>query len=151
MTSPTSTPSPETTDAVQRALAAEHAALWALQLVTAFLPAQESASLGEAATAHRSRRDATERLLRDRGAVPVPAEPAYATPARVTDRPSALALLIAAESDAAAAWRSVIERTDEAAVRTLAVDSLVDAAVRTTRWRRAAGLAPLTVPFPGAP
>jgi hypothetical protein len=51
----------------------------------------------------------------------------------------------------AAAWRYVIERTDEATVRTLAADSLVDAAVRSTRWRRVAGMVPLTVPFPGGP
>lgn len=147
MTAPS--PATETVDAVQRALAAEHAALWVLQLVTAFLPAADAAPLAEATAAHRTRRNATERLLQERGAAPLPAEPAYATPTPVVDRASALAVLITAESDVAAAWRSAIEHTDEAAVRTLATDSLVDAAVRATRWRSTAGVAPLTVPFPG--
>jgi len=140
-----------TVDAVQRALAAEHAALWTLQLATAFVTDEVAPAVAEATGAHRARRDATELLLRDHGAVPVAAEPAYATPAPVTDQASAIALLTTAESDVAAAWRSAIEYTDDQAVRTLAVDSLTDAAVRATRWRRTAGTAPLTVPFPGAP
>lgn len=154
MTSAIPTPSPvrdpDTADALQRALAADHAALWALGLVTAFLPAELAAAVAEAATAHQARRDAVDRLLRDRGAVPAAPEAAYAAPAPVTDQASALALLVTAESDVAAAWRSALERTDDTAVRALALDALVDAAVRATRWRRAAGATPLTVPFPGA-
>jgi hypothetical protein len=142
---------PDTIDAVQRALTTEHAVVWALQLVTAFLPADLGAPLAEATTTHRARRDTVGRLLRDRGAVPVTPEPAYTSPNPVTDQASALALLVTAESDAAAVWRSVVERTDDTAVRALALDSLVDAAVRATRWRRAAGAGRLTVPFPGAP
>ncbi len=138
-----------TVDAVQRALAAEHAALWAAQLATAFVTAAVAPALAEATVTHRTRRDATEALLRDHGALPVAAEPAYATPAPVTDEASAVALLTTAESDVAAAWRSAIEYTDDAEVRTLAVDALADAAVRATRWRRVTGSAPLTVPFPG--
>ena len=141
----------ETTDALQRALASEHAAVWVLQLVTAFLPAELAGQLAESAAAHRARRETVARLLRDRAATPVAAEPAYAAPGPVTDQQSALALLVTAESDVAAAWRAVIERTDDIPVRALAMDSLLDAAVRATRWRRTAGVAPLTVPFPGAP
>jgi hypothetical protein len=137
-------------DALQRALAADHAAVWALALVTAFLPADLAGAVAEASTAHRARRDTVDRLLRDRGAVPSAPEAAYTTPTPVTDRASALALLITAESDTAAAWRSTLERTDDTAVRALAMDALVDAAVRATRWRRAAGVVPFTVPFPGA-
>jgi hypothetical protein len=136
---------------VQRALAAEHAAVWALQLATAFLPAELAGQVAEAAAAHRARRDTVDRLLRDRGAVPVAPEAAYATPVPVTDRNSALVLLVTAESDVAAGWRSLIERTDDAAARTLAAEAMTDAAVRATRWRRTAGVAPLTVPLPGAP
>jgi hypothetical protein len=148
---PPSSRDQDATDALQRALGTEHAALWVAQLVTAFLPADLRPPLAEATTAHRARRDAVERLLRDRGAAPVAPEPAYSAPATVTDPASALALLVTAESDVAAAWRFAVERTDDAAVRTLAMDALVDAAVRATRWRRAAGVAPPTVPFPGAP
>jgi hypothetical protein len=149
MTSPTTgAAGVETVDALQRALAAEHAAVWVCRLVTAFLPAELATPLAEASAAHRGRRDATARLVRDHGATPVAAAPAYSA-APVRDAGSALALLVTAEADVAGAWRSAVERTDDAVVRQLAADSLTDAAVRATRWRRAAGLTPATVPFPG--
>jgi Domain of unknown function (DUF4439) len=141
---------PATADAVQRALAAEHAAVWALELVTAFLPDALDAAAGEALTAHRARRDTASRYLRDHEVSPVTAEPAYAAPP-VTDQASALALLVIVETDCAAAWRSAIEHTDDAAARSLAAQALTDAAVRGARWRRSAGVTPVTVPFPGAP
>ncbi|HEY0637448.1 MAG TPA: DUF4439 domain-containing protein, partial [Pseudonocardiaceae bacterium] len=89
-------------------------------------------------------------LLRGRGATPVAAEPAYATPAPVTGQETAVALLVTAEEDAAAAWRSVVEHTDEPELRTAAATALVDAAVRATRWRAAGGVTPATATFPGA-
>lgn len=141
----------ETAQALQRALAAEHAALWVLELATAFVANKLAPALAEATTAHRARQDATETLLRDRGAVPAAPEPAYTAPAPATDQASAIALLITAEADVAAAWRSTVEHTDDTAVRTLAVDSLTDAAVRATRWRRVIGVTPSTIAFPGAP
>jgi hypothetical protein len=150
MTAPTSA-APAPVEALQTALATEHAALWALQLVTAFLPDAHDAALTDAATVHRTRRDTTERLLRDQGVTPVPPEPAYTGPAPVTDQASALALLVAAETDLAASWRAVIERTDDAALRRVALDALTDAAVWAARWRMAAASGPATVPLPGQP
>jgi hypothetical protein len=82
----------------------------------------------------------------------VPPEPGYLTPEPVTDAASALRLAITAETDAAAAWRSVVERSPaDADMRGTALEALTDAAVRATRWRATAGTTPLTVPFPGAP
>ncbi|MGH3905563.1 MAG: ferritin-like domain-containing protein [Pseudonocardiaceae bacterium] len=139
-------------DALQSALAAEHAAVWAYGLAGAFLTGEPAEQLAETAAAHRARRDATERALLDAGAQPVPAEPGYRTPEPVTDAASALRLAIIAETDAAEAWRSVIERSPaEADVRRAALDALTEAAVRATRWRAAAGETPPTVTFPGAP
>lgn len=139
-------------EALQPALAAEHAAVWAYGLVGAFLAEKLAGQLAEAAAAHRARRDATEQLLIDAGALPVPAEPGYRTPEPVNDAASALRLAITAETDAAAAWRSVIERSPaEPALRRVALDGLTGAAVLATRWRARAGSTALTVPFPGAP
>lgn len=139
-------------DALQAALAAEHAAVWVYGLAGAFVPDELAGQLGEAAVAHQARRDATERTLIDAGARPVPAEPGYLTPEPVTDAASALRLAITAETDAAAAWRSVIERGPaEPGLREAALDALTQAAVRATRWRATAGTTPLTVPFPGQP
>ena len=138
--------------ALQDALGAEHAAVWVYGLVGAFLPDALSRRLDEAGIAHQARRDATQRILIDAGATPVPPEPGYLTPEPVTDAASALRLAITAETDAAAAWRSVIERSPaDADLRGTALEALTDGAVRATRWRATAGAAPLTVPFPGAP
>ena len=138
--------------ALQGALGAEHAAVWVYGTVAAFVPGALSRRLDEAATAHQARRDATQRILIDAGAAPVPPEPGYLTPEPVTDAASALRLAITAETDAAAAWRSVVERSPaDADLRGTALEALTDAAVRATRWRATVGATPLTVPFPGAP
>jgi len=139
-------------EALQPALAAEHAAVWAYGLAGAFLAETLAGQLAEAAAEHRARRDATERMLIDAGVLPVPAEPGYRTPEPVNDAASALRLAITAETDAAAAWRSVIENSPaEPALRKAALDGLTAAAVQAASWRAAAGSTPLTVPFPGAP
>jgi hypothetical protein len=139
-------------DALQRALAAEHAAIWVYGVVGAFVSDALDSQLDQAATAHQARRDATERVLIDAGAPPVPPEPGYLTPEPVTDAASALRLAITAETDTAAAWRSVVERSPaDPGLRGAALDALTGAAVRAARWRATAGTDPVTVPFPGAP
>lgn len=144
-------PEDEAVRALQAALATEHAAVWASGVLTAFLPAALSEEVGEGAAVHRARRDSVERLLRDAAVVPVATEPAYAAPQPVVDADSALALAVVAETDVAAAWRAVLERTDDRGVRGLALDGLVDSAVRAARWRARAGLTPVVATFPGAP
>ncbi|HEU0086367.1 MAG TPA: ferritin-like domain-containing protein [Pseudonocardiaceae bacterium] len=139
-------------DALQAALAAEHTAVWAYGLAGAFMPDKLAGQLAEAAAAHRMCRDGAEALLIAAGAPPVPAEPGYLTPEPVTNSASALRLAVIVETDAAAAWRSVIERSPaQAELRRAALDALTGAAVRAARWRATAGRIPLTVPFPGAP
>jgi len=156
MTSPTPptakvTLTAEAATAVQDALGAEHAALWVHGLVSAFLPADFDAAVAEGSIAHRTRRDDTELMLNGAGQSPRSAEPAYVTPQPVTDQPSAIAVLALAEADVTVAWRAVLERTDARALRSTALAALTDAAVRATRWRRAAGQTPTTPPLPGQP
>jgi len=138
-------------DAVQDALGAEHAAVWVYGLVSAFLPGDFTAAVQQGITAHRARRDATERLLGDAGAKPRPAEPAYVPPTPVTDQASAIATLVVAETDATVAWRAVLERTDDKTLRATGLQALTESAVRATRWRLAAGMVPATPAFPGEP
>lgn len=139
-------------EALQAALAAEHAAVWVYGVAGAFVSSALTRRLDEATTAHQARRDATQRMLIDAGVSPVPSEPGYLSPEPVTDTASALRLIITAEIDAAAAWRSVVERSSaDPDLRGAALEALTAAAVRATRWRVTAGTAPLTVPFPGAP
>jgi hypothetical protein len=154
---PSSSPRPtaplpaDSLEAVQQALGAEHAAVWVYGLVSAFLPAELDPAAVEGLTAHRARRDATERLLATTGATPRPAEPAYVPPNPVTDQASAIALLVTAESDVTVAWRAVLERTDDADVRRAALEALTASAVRATRWRKVGGQVPVAPPLPGVP
>lgn len=140
----------EAAAATQDALGAEHAALWVYGLVSAFLPAGFDSAVREGKSAHRARRDATELLLSGAGQSPRSAESAYVTPKPVTDQASAIAVLVVAETDVTVAWRAVLERTDDKALRAAALAGLTDAAVRATRWRRAGGQTPATPPLPGA-
>ncbi|SHF35778.1 ferritin-like domain-containing protein [Streptoalloteichus hindustanus] len=141
----------EATEAVQRALAAEHAAEWSYSLVSVLVAKDMEKVVATGAAQRRTRRETVERMLRDAGATPVPPQPAYQPPRPVTDAASAAELLVTAETDAAGAWRAVLERTDDQGLRQFALDALTAAAVQATRVRRAARQAPLTVPFPGQP
>lgn len=166
MTSSTAQPTPDPTGspagppepidevaaaALQAALATEHAAVWTAGLLTAFLPANLADAVAEGDQAHRARRDVVERLLRDAARVPVPAEPAYALPQPVTDADSGAALALVAETDTAEAWRAVLDRVDGPGLRRLALDGLVDSAVRAARWRLVVGEQPVVPAFPGVP
>lgn len=137
-------------DALQLALAAEHAAVWAYGLAGAFLTEKLAGKFAEATATHRARRDATEQMLIEARTPPVPAEPGYRIPEPVNDAASALRLAITAENDAAAAWRSVIESSPvEPELRRAALDGLTGAAVQAARWRATADIPPRTVAFPG--
>ncbi|WP_258904359.1 ferritin-like domain-containing protein [Actinokineospora sp. UTMC 2448] len=141
----------ETVAAVQAALGAEHAALWVYGLVSAFLPAAYDKALREGVTEHRERRDATAELLAAAGITPAPAEAAYVPPEPVEDEASAAKLVATAETDATVAWRAVLERCDDKALRESALAALTGSSVRTTRWRTAAGVDPAVPSFPGQP
>jgi len=138
------------TDALAEALAAEHAAIFGYGAVGARLDKAGQEAARQAETAHRNRRDALVVRIAAASATPPPAAPAYQLPFPVTNRASALRLAIALEEGAAQAWRRALPVTsgDD---RRLGIEALMDCAVRATRWRRAAGVLPATVPFPGAP
>jgi len=137
--------------AVQQALAAEHAAVWCYSLAVAFLDAQQREPARTDAEAHRGLRNQISRTLSDVGAQPVSAQPAYATPGPVTDAASAARLLVVAEADTLAAWRSVIERSADRGLRKAALDALTSATVRSARWRAIVGMSPAVPELPGAP
>ena len=138
--------------ALQDVLAAEHAALWSYALAVAVLvaPDQLAAARTDSA-AHRELRAAVEVTLTQVGQRPVSAQPAYATPKPVVDAASAATLLVTAETDAAAAWRSVLERSADRALRRAGLDALTDTTARCARWRAAVGTTPVVPVFPGRP
>jgi Domain of unknown function (DUF4439) len=138
------------TDPLSAALVAEHAAIYGYGVVGAHLGSTDQDAARQAESAHRSRRDALIiRLTAAKQDAP-PAAPAYQMPFPVTDRASAVRLAVVLEERTGRVWRqALIASTGDP--RKFSLDALTDCAVRATRWRRAAGILPITVPFPGAP
>lgn len=138
-TTPTTTPtstgpvSNGAADALQAALAAEHAAVF----VYAALGGQASQSaqpglygrITAAYRLHRTRRDELEAMLRAAGEEPVAAEPGYQLPADL-GTPGALdARALRLEQDAAATYAYLVA-SSTGATRAWAMRALLDAAVR---------------------
>ncbi|WP_236791762.1 ferritin-like domain-containing protein [Amycolatopsis sp. GM8] len=136
---------------LQKALDAEHAAVWVYGLVSAFLPANYNAGVADGAHEHQDRRDACVRMLDAAGATPDGPQPAYVTPKPVTDGTSAKSVVATAESDAATAWAGVLTGTDDTALRTVALTAMLGSARRGTRWRQAAGESPAVLALIGMP
>jgi hypothetical protein len=150
---PSAAPSagPVTQAALERwsaALAAEHAAIFAYGRLGVLLDAKGKEEARAAERAHRSRRDSLVLELDAAKSSPAPAEPGYALPFPLTDAASALRLAVHVEEGVGANWRAVL-RTVEGAHRQAALEAYADASLRATRWRRLAGIAPATTPFPG--
>ncbi len=140
--------SPDSLAALQAALAAEQAAVWAYGLVAAYAPDQ-GPMVAEARSGHLLRRDATTaRLVQGGAAAPEPAA-AYQVSVTLTDAAAGLTLAQDVETDAAGAWRLVIGSTDDAELRGFALSGLSEAAVRLAMWKKAAGANPTTIAFPG--
>lgn len=144
-----SAPSEEALQALQKALAAEHAAVWSYGLATAFVSDGQDAEVERATTAHRSLRDTTARLIRDGGQQAVTQQPGYDTPKPVTDQDSAMRLLAVAERDCSATWRAVLDRTEDGQLRKTALQALTESAVRATNWRKLTGQVPSAEALPG--
>lgn len=134
--------------ALQRALAAEHAAIFGYGVVGAWLSGDAQQVARDAEAAHRDRRDGATMRIESAGAEAVAAEPAYALPFPVSDATAAMRLAVALEEGSAGAWREVLSATTDDD-RRFALDALIGSAVTATRWRMAAQVSPATVPFPG--
>ncbi|WP_051265151.1 DUF4439 domain-containing protein [Nakamurella lactea] len=133
--------------ALQLALGTENAAIWAYALVAAN-DVDDTDTVAAMRAAHLMARDAAASRLIAGGVTPKAPAPAYATP-KVTDVATARKLAISIEDDCAAAWHSVVGRTDRAELRAFAAAALAEAAVRTVQWKQLAKVAKPTEPFPG--
>jgi hypothetical protein len=128
-----------TTDAaLQSALAAEHAAVYAYGVVGGVL-GTDSAEAAAGYAAHRGRRDQLTSML---GPEAVAAEPAYQLPFEVSGTGGARRLAVHVEERCAEVYAEVVSRTT-AADRLFAARALTDCAVRGLQW----GADP--DPFPG--
>ncbi|MCH0543371.1 ferritin-like domain-containing protein [Streptomyces sp. MUM 203J] len=121
-------------EAVQGALAAEHAAVYGYGVVGARVGEARAAEAAAAYAAHRARRDAWARSVRDLGGTPVAAAPAYALPFRVADPAAAVRLAAELEDRVAGAYADLV-RASGGALREDAAEALREAAVRAVRWR----------------
>lgn len=138
-----------TVDALQRALACEHAALWAYKMALAFIPPEWATRARGDIEAHATLRGQITQTLSDIGQRPVSAQPAYAAPQPVVDGVSAGALLVSAETDAIAAWRSVTERSSSVPLREAGLKAMVECTGRLAYWRGVTERSPVVPVFPG--
>lgn len=129
------------------ALEIEHQAVYGYGALGPYLTGGQRSAAKAAEVAHRARRDRIEALLGE--AAPSSAA-AYGLPQPVTDRAGALRLAALLEDGVTTAYRAALAST-EGAYRKLALDGMLDAANRAAAWKRAAGTAPSTTPFPGRP
>ncbi|MEV0176855.1 ferritin-like domain-containing protein [Streptomyces sp. NPDC050803] len=128
--------------ALQAALAAEHAAVYGYGVVGGRIREGRRGEARGAYDAHRARRDALVREVRDLGGQPVAAEAGYALPFAVPDSPAAV-LLAAELEDRVAGVYSDLVRAATGERRRTAAEALREAAVRAVRWRGE------SVAFPG--
>ncbi|GAB07101.1 DUF4439 domain-containing protein [Gordonia amarae] len=140
----------ETTDALKVVVASEHAALFTYGVITAFTTSTRRKTVDEFTAAHRAARDTAAEAMRSAGATPPDQEPGYVLPVKVTDPVSAAKVALAAETDSAVAYRSLLEKAGSPAVRQIGLDGLTACASRAAQWRAALKQSPYTVALPGS-
>jgi hypothetical protein len=122
-------------EALQAALAAEHATIYGYGVAGATLRGSDRRYAVSALTAHQRIRDQLIALITGHHASPVVAEPAYRLPMPVTDRSSARALAAHLEQGGAGSqWDLVAASSAGGHIRSLAIGWLSGAAVRAAHW-----------------
>ncbi|MEU1401315.1 ferritin-like domain-containing protein [Streptomyces sp. NPDC005728] len=119
--------------ALQAALAAEHAAVYGYGVVGGRIDERRRTDARAAYDAHRARRDALVREVRDLGGAPVAASAAYALPFPVADAASAVRLAAQLEERVAGVYSDLV-RAAAGERRGTAAGALREAAVRAVRW-----------------
>lgn len=132
-----------TVDALQEALAAEHAAVFGYGSLGAWLTGGALARAHEAYDAHRRRRDRLDQFIRRAGAEPQPAAPAYRLPFAVSSDGRARRLATDIEDGVADAYGWLVAAADRgSSLRIDAAGWLTEAALRAASWRRASRALP---------
>ena len=128
--------------ALQAALAAEHAAVYGYGIVGGRIGAGQRTEALTAYDAHRARRDALVREVKDLGGRPVAASAGYALPFQVPDSAAAVRLAAELEDRLTGVYADLV-RVSEGSRRREAAALMSEAAVRSVRWRGS------SVAFPG--
>ncbi|WP_405057922.1 ferritin-like domain-containing protein [Kribbella sp. NBC_01505] len=129
-------------EALQAALAGEHAALYGIGVAGGKLTGAKFQSATETFERHRDNRDNLAGLITAAGETPVAAEPAYDLPQPVTNAVSASALILGIEQRLAAVYGDLVEAAEQPPVRQLAIDALLATAASQVAW----GGAPVALP-----
>jgi uncharacterized protein DUF4439 len=139
----------DATQALQDALAAEHAVIYGYAAAGAHLVGPELAGVRTLDRQHRDARDKLADTVRARGADPVTALPAYTLPFPVANRAAALRLLATLEERAAAAYHYLVAAADGTALRGIGMNGLTAAGMAAARWWLRVQPARAAVAFPG--
>ncbi|MFC9890030.1 DUF4439 domain-containing protein [Streptomyces pilosus] len=119
--------------ALQAALAAEHAAVYGYGVVGGRVGKERRTEARTAYDAHRARRDALVRAVRDTGGAPVAAAAGYALPFPVPDAAAAVRLAAELEGRVAGVYADLV-RASTGERRRGAAEAMREAAVRAVRW-----------------
>ncbi len=136
-----------TLDALQVALAGEHAALYVYGVLGAQTSASDTPqlfdSVSEAYEIHRARRDHLTGLVLEEGGAPAPSEAAYESPRRLGTPSLVVAAARQLERRSASTYAWLVANT-VGGQRRWAIEALTDAAVRELSYRGSPEI------FPGA-
>jgi hypothetical protein len=136
--------SPQDLQALQAALAAEHAAVYGYGVAGAMFSGADRAAALTDWRLHQQARDTLQAMISKLGATPVAASAAYALPFSVDDARSARRLAAVLEEGVTRAYLGVVAVTDPA-LRTFGALAMQPPANRAAAWRGT------TVAFPGMP
>jgi Domain of unknown function (DUF4439) len=125
-----------TLDALQAALAGEHACVYGYGLLGAHAADGDLDDVRAAYEVHRERRRELNHQIQIRHGDPVAALPAYAVPFDVDGPDAARELAGLLEQRLAVLYADVVAVTSVPALREYAAGVLVDTAVLATRWTR---------------
>jgi hypothetical protein len=132
-------------EALQAAIAGEHAALYGVGVAGGKLNGSQFRAATTSYEQHRQRRDELADLLVDAGETPAAAEPAYDLPQAVTNAATARALILLIERRLAGVYGDLVESAEQDNIRAFSIQALIATAQAQLTW----GGTPTV--FPGSP
>ncbi|QNE22183.1 DUF4439 domain-containing protein [Kribbella qitaiheensis] len=121
-------------EALQAAIAGEHAALYGVGVAGGKLSGSRFAQATASFEEHRRRRDQLSDLLVQAGETPAAAEPAYDLPQPVTNAATATALVLLIERRLSVVYADLVEAAEKEPIRTVAVQALIATSRAQLTW-----------------